>query len=119
MDQTQLLLETVIKGLQEKKGHGIIIVDLNKIPGAICQYMVICEGNNPTQIASLSESVLSEVNKELKEKPLSTDGMHNAQWIGMDYASVLVHIFLPEMRSFYRLENLWEDAEIKEIPDLD
>lgn len=119
MNQTELLLETIVKGLQEKKGHGIVTVDLREMAGAICQYMVICEGNNPNQLSSLSDSVWDMVNKELKEKPISIDGLRNSQWIGMDYGTIIVHIFLPEMRAFYRLENLWEDTIITKIPDLD
>ncbi|MDR2775452.1 MAG: ribosome silencing factor [Tannerella sp.] len=119
MNQTNLLVETIVKGLQEKKGHGIVTVDLKKIPEAICQYLVICEGKNPHQVSSLSDSVWETVNRNLKENPSSVHGLCNAQWVGMDYGTVIVHIFLPETRSFYRLENLWEDSKIMKIPDID
>ena len=119
MNEINLLLDTIVKGLQEKKGRSIVTIDLKETQGAICQYMIICEGNNIHQIAALSDSVWEFVNKELKEKPLSIDGMRNARWIGLDYGTIIVHIFLPELRSFYRLEHLWEDAKITKIPDLD
>ncbi|MDR0574134.1 MAG: ribosome silencing factor [Tannerella sp.] len=119
MNQIQLLLDTIIKGLQEKKGRDLVAVDLREVAGAICQYMVICEGKNPNQISSLSDSVWDMVSKELKEKPLSVDGLRNAQWVGMDYGTIIVHIFMPGMRAFYRLENLWEDSKIKRFPDVD
>jgi len=119
MNQTELLLETIVKGLQEKKGRHIVSIDLRNTPGAICRFMVICEGNNPNQLAALSDSVWEFVNKELKEKPLSIDGIRNSRWIGLDYGTVIVHIFLPELRAFYRLEHLWEDSKITKIPDLD
>ena len=114
-----ILLNTIVKGLQGKKGRRIVIIDLRETPGAICQYMIICEGKNPNQLTALSDSVWEMVNKELKEKPLSIDGMRNARWIGLDYGTIIVHIFLPELRAFYRLEQLWEDAKISKIPDLD
>ncbi|MDR0743201.1 MAG: ribosome silencing factor [Tannerella sp.] len=119
MNQTIFLVETIVKGLQEKKGRRIVIVDLKEIQGAICQYMVICEGNNPNQISSLSDSVWEMVHHNLREKPISVQGLRNAQWVGIDYGTVLVHIFLPKTRSFYHLESLWEDSTIKQIPDLD
>jgi len=119
MNQTKELLDAIVKGLQEKKGHNIVIVDLREVSGAICQYMVVCEGNTPNQISSLSDSVWDVVNKEQKDKPISVDGMTNAQWVGMDYGTVIVHIFVPEMRSFYKLESLWADSSITNIPDLD
>ena len=111
MDQTESLVKKIVEGLQEKKGKKIATIDLTKLSGAICQYMVICEGNTPTQVAALSDSVWDYVRKEAGEKPISIDGERNAQWIGMDYGTVLVHIFLPELRTFYNLENLWADSK--------
>ena len=52
-------------------------------------------------------------------KPFNYDGYQNSQWIVIDYGNVFVHIFLPESREYYNLEGLWNDAEIKQIPDLD
>ena len=119
MDQTESLVKKIVEGLQEKKGKKIATIDLTKLSGAICQYMVICEGNTPTQVAALSDSVWDYVRKEAGEKPISIDGERNAQWIGMDYGTVLVHIFLPELRTFYNLENLWADSKVIRISDLD
>ena len=119
MDETKMLIEAVVKGLQEKKGKKIAVVDMTVLSGAICRYMIICEGNSLNQLSSLSDSVWDIVRKETGEKPLSIDGDRNSPWIGMDYGTILVHIFLPEYRSFYNLENLWADATITEIPDLD
>ena len=67
----------------------------------------------------MSDSVWDMVLKEVDEKPLSIEGLKNALWVGMDYGTIIVHIFMPEMRTFYRLENLWEDSKITKIPDLD
>ncbi len=113
------MVKKIVEGLQEKKGKKIATIDLTKLSGAICQYMVICEGNTPTQVAALSDSVWDYVRKEAGEKPISIDGERNAQWIGMDYGTVLVHIFLPELRTFYNLENLWADSKVIRIPDLE
>ena len=107
MDQTQVLVEAVVKGLQEKKGKNIAIVDLRQIEGAICQYMVIAEGNSPSQVAALCDSVWDFAKKEAGEKTISIDGEQRAEWIGM------------EKRKFYNLDTLWEDAPKKEIPNLD
>jgi ribosome-associated protein len=119
MNQTSELVKIIIRGLQEKKGKNIVTVDLSKLSGAICQYMVISEGNTPTQVSALSDSVWDFSRKEANEKPLSIDGYQYAHWIGMDYGTVLVHIFLPEQRQFYNLESLWADSKIKQIPNID
>jgi ribosome-associated protein len=119
MDQTEELVKTIIRGLQEKKGKKIVTVDLTRHPGAICQYMIIGEGNTPTQVSALSDAVWDFARKEANEKPLSIDGYSYAHWIGMDYGTVLVHIFLPEQRQFYNLESLWADSKIQQIPNVD
>ena len=118
MDQTKALVQAIVEGMQEKKGKNIVTVDLSQTVGAICQYMVICEGNTPTQVSALSDSVWDFARRNANEKPLSIDGHQGAQWIGMDYGTVLVHIFLPERRAFYNLENLWADAKVTSIPDI-
>ncbi|MDR2473079.1 MAG: ribosome silencing factor [Tannerella sp.] len=118
MNRNKKLVETIVKGLQEKKGHDIVTVDMSNLSGAICNYMVICQGNNPNQVTSLSDSVWEFANRDLNEKPLSVVGTQNAQWVGMDYGTVLVHIFMPEARAYYRLESLWEDAPTTQIPDI-
>jgi ribosome-associated protein len=118
MNETGMLMEAIIKGLHEKKGKKVTTVDLTQLSGTICEYMVICEGNNPNQLSSLSDSVWDMVRKDTGEKPLSIDGNRNSPWIGMDYGTILVHLFLPEYRSFYNLEHLWADSIITVIPDL-
>ena len=118
MNETQGLLEAVIKGLQEKKGKNIVVVDLTHISGSICDYMVVGEGNTPTQTSSLCDSVLDYARREADERPLSVVGQSNAQWIGLDYGTVIVHIFLPELREFYSIETLWEDSKIEQVPDI-
>ena len=119
MDQTQVLVQAIVNGLQEKKGKNIVVVDLSSIEGAICQYMVIGEGNSPSQVSTLCDSVWDFARREAGEKTLSIDGEQRAEWIDMDYGTVMVHIFLPEKRKFYNLDTLWEDAKITEIPNLD
>ena len=112
---TEILVSKIVEALQDKKGRNIVIMNLTEIQGAICRYFVICEGGSPTQVSALSDSVWDKVSDDLKEKPLGAVGMKEAQWIAMDYGTVIVHIFLPELRSYYNLENLWADAEIKKI----
>jgi ribosome-associated protein len=119
MEQAKQLVKTIVKGIQEKKGSNIAVADLNGIEGTICRYFVICQGNSPTQVEAISDSVEETVRIEQKEKPLHVVGLENAQWVAMDYTDVLVHIFLPDVREYYDLEHLWEDATIEHIPDLD
>lgn len=119
MKRTNQLVKAITEGIQEKKGRKIIVADLTDIEDTICQYFVICQGNSPSQVSVIADSVWEYTHKETGEKPTATDGLRNAQWVAMDYSDVLVHIFLPEAREFYNLENLWADAKLTFIPDID
>lgn len=119
MKETNQLLQSIIEGIQEKKGKNITSIQLKGISGAVCDYFVICEGNTPTQVSALAESVEEMVKKNTKENPIRVQGQQRAEWIGMDYGNIIVHIFVPELRSFYNIDHLWEDAHAERIPSLD
>lgn len=112
------LVETIIEGIQEKKGHRISVVDLNDIEGAIAKYFIICEGNSPTQVEAITESVGDLLREKLGEKPTNVVGLGLSHWVAMDYVDAIVHVFVPDTRQFYDLENLWQDATITEIEDV-
>lgn len=118
MIKTNELVQSIIEGIQEKKGKNISAIQLQSIAGAICDYFVICEGNTPTQVSALADSVEEMVRKKTQEKPIRIHGQQKAEWIGIDYGTVIVHIFLPELRSFYNIDNLWEDAKTERFPSL-
>jgi len=117
MNETKELIKKITEGIQEKKGSQIIIADLSNISDTICNYFVICQGNSPTQINAIVESVKEFALKSNHSKPFGVVGLQNAQWVAMDFGDVMVHVFLPEIREFYDLEHLWADATLNEIPD--
>ena len=119
MYSRDLLIDKIVKGMQEKKGHDIVVVDLSPIVDTVCKAFVICTGNSPSQIQALADSVSETVRKEAQSKPTAVDGLRQSMWVAMDYSDVIVHIFLKEMRDFYDLEHLWADALLTEIPELD
>lgn len=112
------LVKIITKGIQEKKGTDITILDLRKIEGAICNYFVIAQGSSPTQIEAITESI-GDFCREAGEKPTHVIGLEQCHWVAMDYTDVMVHIFLPDIREYYDLEHLWEDAKVKSVPNLD
>ena len=109
----------IIKGIKEKKGSNIVIADLKNIEGAICRYFVICTGQSPAQVEAITDSVTETVRIETGEKPVKIVGLENAQWVAMDYVDAMVHVFLPDVREYYDLENLWEDADFARITDIE
>jgi ribosome-associated protein len=118
MDETQVLVNTIIDALREKKGKRIITMNLTALEGSICKYFIICQGNVPTHVSALSDSVWDVVYERIHEKPMGAVGMKESQWIAMDYGTVMLHIFIPPVREYYNLENLWADADVTEIPDI-
>ena len=112
---SDLLLKKVIAGMKEMKGINIKVLDFKKIETSFCKYFVICSGTSNTHVASISHNVKKYVSREIKENPLSTEGKENYEWVLLDYADVVVHVFQDRIREFYRLEDLWADAKIKNI----
>ncbi|WP_321478514.1 ribosome silencing factor [uncultured Bacteroides sp.] len=119
MNETKELIEKIKEGIQEKKGKNIIVADLTKIEDTICNYFIICQGNSPSQVSAIVDSIKEFTKKGVNVKPCGIDGLNNAEWVAMDYSNVLVHIFLPETRAYYNLENLWADAKLTTIPGID
>lgn len=119
MEQTKQLVQTITEGIQEKKGSNIVVADLTKMAGAICRYFIVCQGSSPAQVEAIAESVGDFARIKMGEKPSRVAGLENAQWVAMDYGDVMVHIFLPDVREYYDLEHLWDDAPLTQIPDLD
>lgn len=119
MTKTKELVNKIIEGIQEKKGTEIVVADLTDIGDTICDYLVICQGNSPTQLDAIIRSIAEVTERDLNERPIGLDGYRNAEWVAMDYVDVVVHVFLPDFRAFYQLENLWADAKLDRIPNLD
>ncbi len=109
----------IIEGIHERKGHGVTIVDLSNIESAATSRFIIAEGNSTTQTAAIAECVEEYVRVNGGGKPYAIDGADTGDWVIMDYGDTWVHIFLPETRQRYNLEELWSDARITHIPDLD
>lgn len=109
---TDVLLTNIIKGIEEVKGNDIDILDLRAIDTAVCDYFVICNGSSNTQVNAIVNSVQKLVSKELKDKPWHVEGTDNAEWVLMDYVSIVVHVFQKEIREYYNIEGLWGDAKI-------
>lgn len=119
MTNTKNLDQLIIEGIQEKKGHDITIVDLSEIESAAAMKFIICQGNSSMQVSSVADSVREYLLENAGIKPYNYDGYANAQWIVIDYGDILVHVFQPEVRQRYNLEDLWSDAVITRVPDLD
>lgn len=118
-EETKLLREAILEGIQRLKGKNITIVDLESIKHTECGHFIICHGTSSTQVISIAHSVEETVKEIAGEDVWHRDGYRNALWILLDYGDVMVHIFQEEARNFYNLEGLWADAKIINIEDED
>ena len=109
---SEQLAQVVVKGIQEKKGEEIVVMDLRKVNNAIADFFVICSGTSDTHIDGISDSVDKEVSTASGENPWHREGTNNKTWVLLDYVDVVVHIFNRENRAYYKLEDLWGDADI-------
>ncbi len=119
MSENKDLIQTIIEAIQEKKGRDIVHVDLSGIETAAAQGFVIATGNTPMQVTAVADSVREYVEKHAGQRPFNYDGYQNAQWVIIDYGNIFVHVFVPDFRERYNLEQLWADATINTIPNLD
>lgn len=112
------LVNTIVEAIQEKKGENITILDMRNLESSVSDYFIICEGSSTAQVDTIADSVEELTRIRLKDKPLHVEGRENATWILLDYHNVIVHVFHRDIREFYSLETLWNDAERTDVAPL-
>lgn len=110
INRNSKLFKTIIRAIQEKKGEHIVSLDLRKIPEAVSDFFIICEATSTTQVKAIADHVEYLVQQECGEGPYRSEGRTGLQWVLVDYINIVVHVFQPETRKFYRLEEMWSDA---------
>lgn len=120
MTETQFdILPLIIEGIRERKGRKITTVDMSELDTAAAARFVICEGTSTMHVAAVADSIREYLLEHASIKPYNYDGYGNSQWIVIDYGDTLVHVFLPQTRALYDLEELWSDAVVTDYPDED
>ena len=115
---SEQLNQLIVEGIRDKKGKNIVQLDLRKLGDAPADFFIICEGDSNTHVKAISDSIYKKVKDEMNTMPSHTEGSSNAKWVLMDYFNTVVHVFYPETRQFYELENLWSDAETTEFAEV-
>ena len=95
----------------EKKGKDVVALDLKKIGTAISDYFVVCNADSTTNVLAIVDNIEDKMAEVLHRKVARSQGRENAFWVILDYGDVVVHVFQTEYMAFYRLEDLWADAE--------
>jgi ribosome-associated protein len=103
------LLRTIAQLAEDKKAIDIVELDLRGVIG-YTDFFLICSGNTGRQAKAIHDGIVEGLKRERGKLPRKVEGSAQTGWILMDYLDVVVHIFTPETRSFYRLEQLWGEA---------
>lgn len=98
----------------ERKAHDVVILDLRGISSAT-DYFVIAGGTSDVQVKAIADHVVDELKKD-GVRPEHLEGLRGRRWVLLDYVDFVVHVFHPQARNFYQLENLWGDAPRWEAP---
>ena len=88
----------IVHGMQEKKGNEIVRLDLRNLNSSVADFFIICHAESSTQIKAIANSVEEEVFKATGQEPVHKEGFQHAEWILLDYADVVVHIFKSDKR---------------------
>lgn len=112
------LNELIIDSILDIKGKNIVKMDLRLLGDGPADFFIICEGTSSTQVKAISDNIQKRVKEVLGIYPNHVEGTRNALWVCMDYFNTVVHIFHPETRAFYELEDLWSDAPVTQYDSL-
>jgi ribosome-associated protein len=103
------LAEVAAAQAADKKAIDIVEIDLRGVSG-YTDFFVICSGNTDRQTKAIHDGIHKALKDEHGLLPRRVEGISEARWILMDYLDIVVHVFTPETRDYYRLEQLWGDA---------
>ena len=107
-----VLKDLIVDSIRDIKGKRIVLMDVRHLHEAPTDYFIVCEGESSTQVRAIAEHISDRVNKELGIRANHKEGLKEARWILVDYFDLIVHVFYPEARAYYDLEDFWSDAII-------
>ncbi|HKK45166.1 MAG TPA: ribosome silencing factor [Balneolaceae bacterium] len=113
---SEKLLDVITDALLNKKAEDITVLDVHELT-TLADKFVVCHANTDVQIKAIADNVNKETKEKLNEKAWKEEGRETRRWVILDYVNVVVHIFKKELREYYALERMWNDAPLKKIED--
>ncbi|MDO5734144.1 MAG: ribosome silencing factor [Eubacteriales bacterium] len=113
---SELLKDKIYAKLNEKKAIDLEIIDLAQ-KSSLADYFVVASGASRIQVKALADDIVELCSKEFELEPKKISGFSEGRWVLMDYGNVVVHLFHPEERDHYKLEQLWQERPISEFID--
>jgi ribosome-associated protein len=108
-------IELIVEALRERNAREPVLLDLRGISDAT-DWFLIASGDSDTHARAIADNVVKR-GREAGLRPAGVEGERAASWILIDYISAVVHVFLPRVRDFYRLEELWGDAPLTRLEE--
>lgn len=110
----EALAEAIVEYAADRKAIDIVQLDMRSIIG-YTDYFVICTGRTERQTRAIRDAIYEGMKSAHGRLPQRAEGLPGARWILMDYLDVVVHVFVPEARDYYRLEQLWGEAPARAV----
>lgn len=110
----EALTERIAAIASDRKALDIRVLDLRDVVG-YTDYFVVCSGNTERQTKAIHDAIYRELKDELGLLPRRSEGEREAHWILLDYLDCVAHIFTPDARDHYRLENLWGEVPARSV----
>lgn len=104
-------IKVIADAMLEKKAQDVVSLDLRPIGTAISDYFIVCNADSAPAVVAIADNIEDKMIEKCRRKVARTQGKENAFWVILDYGDIVVHVFQTAYRSFYRLEDLWADAE--------
>jgi len=104
-------LKVIADAMLEKKAQEVVSLDLRQIGTAISDYFMVCNADSAPAVVAIADNIEDRMIEKCRRKVIRTQGKENAFWVILDYGDIVVHVFQTPYRSFYRLEDLWADAD--------
>lgn len=113
---SEKLIKVIGEALLDRKAEDITVLDVHELT-TLADKFVICHASTDVQIKAIADNVNKETREQLNEKAWKEEGRETRRWVILDYVNVVVHIFKKELREYYALERMWNDAPATKIEE--
>jgi ribosome-associated protein len=104
------LARAIVNSLEEKKGENILLLDIQEV-ASFTDYFIICSGSSDRMLSGLSRAVRDDVKEQFRLDAVQ-EGQPASGWVVTDFGDVVVHLFSPDQRDYYKLEELWDTGKV-------